>query len=240
MRFRQWTAAVLLLAVLAAVFSAGYAEETKKATVFRSAGNIVTLGRYEQDNNAGNGPEPIEWIILDMSEGRALLLSRHGLDVKPYHAISEDVTWADSTIRTWLNDEFLFQAFNEQERNAILLTDVKNDAEQGFPGYGTDGGRMTEDKVFLLSRAEADLYFTGGNLAKLCSPTTYAISKGAWTSSSYLADDKPACSWWLRSPGLDQNDAIRLGNIAYRRDDVSATRNCVRPALWLSLNDDII
>ena len=68
MRFRQWTAAVLLLAVLAAVFSAGYAEETKKATVFRSAGNIVTLGRYEQDNNAGNGPEPIEWIILDMSD----------------------------------------------------------------------------------------------------------------------------------------------------------------------------
>ena len=37
-----------------------------------------------------------------------------------------------------------------------------------------------------------------------------------------------------------QREAIRVGNIAFRRDDVSSVRNCVRPALWLSLSADVI
>lgn len=45
----------------------------------------VTFGRYEQDNNLGNGPEPIEWIVLDSNNGEVLLLSKYGLDVKKYN-----------------------------------------------------------------------------------------------------------------------------------------------------------
>ena len=232
-------AAVLLIVLFAVLLSAAAAEGGAGSVVFRSAGNIVTLGRWEQDGNVGNGPEPIEWIILEMQEGRCLLLSRYGLDAMPYNTASADVTWEQCSLRSWLNGEFLDSAFSGEERAAILLTDVDNSASKGFAGYLTDGGPMTADWVFLLSWSEADLYFSG-NLAKLCAPTAWAVSRGAWTSSSYTADGKPACSWWLRSPGLDQSDAMRAGNIAYRRDDVSATRNCVRPALWLSLNADII
>ena len=232
---RIW-AAVLLLAVLAAACSAGGAE----APVFRQAGSIVTLGRYEQDHNAGNGPEPIEWIILDMQEGRALLLSRYALDTMPYNTESADVTWESCSLRAWLNDEFLNNTFTDEERAAILLSDLDNSSAAGFPGYAAGGGRTTADFVFLLSWAEAELYFPG-NLAKLCAPTSYAVTTGAWTSRSYTAEDgKPACSWWLRSPGLEQHDAMCAGNIACRRDDVSAKDICVRPALWVSLNADII
>ena len=234
MRMRIW-AVLLLLAVLAAC-SAGGAEEP----VFRQAGNIVTLGRFEQDNNAADGPEPIEWIILEMQEGRALLLSRYALDAMPYNTESADVTWETCSMRAWLNGEFLNSAFTDEERAAILLSDLDNSSSAGFPGYGTSGGVTTADFVFLLSWAEADRYFPG-NLGKLCSPTSCAIASGAWTSRSYTADDgKAACSWWLRSPGLEQNDAMCDGNIAYRRDDVSAKDICVRPALWISLNADII
>ena len=237
-RIRRW-AAVLLLAALGLSLAPGLAEEEGVHSVFRSAGQTVTLGSYEQDGNAGNGPEPVEWIILDMKEGRCLLLSRYALDVMPYHTESAAVTWEHCSLRSWLNGDFLSGAFSEEERAAILLTDVDNGAEQGFDGYGTSGGATTPDKVFLLSWAEADLYFPG-NLGKLCAPTTYALSRGAWTSRSYLAEGKPACSWWLRSPGFEQTEAIRVGNIAYRRDDVSAVRNCVRPALWLSLDAGVI
>lgn len=234
-RMRIW-AAVLLLAVLAAACSAGCAE----APVFRQAGSIVTFGRYEQDHNAGNGPEPVEWIILEMQEGRALLLSRYALDAMPYNTESADVTWETCSLRTWLNGEFLDGAFTDEERAAILLSDLDNSFAAGFPGYATRGGVTTADFVFLLSWAEADRYFPG-NLAKLCAPTSYAVTRGAWTSRSYTAEDeKPACSWWLRSPGLEQHDAMCAGNIAYRRDDVSAKDICVRPALWVSLNEDII
>ncbi len=230
--------AVLLLAVLTAALSAACAEEPK-SQVFRTAGTIVTLGRYEQDNNTGNGPEPVEWIIMEMQEGQCLLLSRYALEVMPYHSVSADITWENCSLRSWLNGEFLDSAFSEEERAAILVKDLDNSRKQGFPGYSTDGGAMTADRVFLLSWQQADLYLPG-NLGKLCSPTSYALAKGAWTSRSYLADGKPACSWWLRSPGPEQHDAIRVGNIAYRRDDVSAAYNCVRPALWLNLNADVI
>ena len=240
MRRIRLLAAVLLLAVPVLALSAARAEEGGGQAVFRSAGQVVTLGRYEQDGNPGNGPEPVEWIILEMSEGRCLLVSRYALDVKPYHTESADITWEQSFLRGWLNDGFLNEAFNDEERRAILLTDVDNSAAQDFGGYSTKGGNTTADKVFLLSWAEADLYFPGV-MGKICAPTAYALSKSPWTSRSYTAaDGKPACSWWLRSPGFEQSEAIRVGNIAYRRDDVSVTYNCVRPALWVSLDADVL
>lgn len=39
------------------------------------------------------------------------------------------------------------------------MTTVDNSKAQGYSGYSTDGGNNTEDKVFLLSYAEANKYF---------------------------------------------------------------------------------
>ena len=49
-------------------------------------GGTVTFGHYEQDNDPGNGPEPIEWTVVevDRAGGRALLVSRYGLDAQPF------------------------------------------------------------------------------------------------------------------------------------------------------------
>lgn len=241
LRFGKRLAALLLAAAVLAL-SAGFAEEEEETThqvVFRSVGQVVTLGRYEQDGNAGNGPEPVEWIIVEMKEGRCLLLSRYALDVRPYHTESAAVTWEQCSLRSWLNGEFLDSAFTDRERSAILPESVDNSASQGYRSYGTSGGNSTMDHVFLLSWSQADAFFSG-NLGRLCAPTVYALSLGAWTSRSYLTDGKPACCWWLRSPGLEQSDAMCAGNIAVRRRDVAATDVCVRPALWISLYDDVI
>ena len=56
-----------------------------KLALYKKVGSIVTFGQYEQDNNTGNGPEEIEWIVLDVQDGKSLLLSRYGLDAKPYN-----------------------------------------------------------------------------------------------------------------------------------------------------------
>ena len=48
---------------------------------FRTKGNIVTFGHYEQDNDAGNGAEKIEWIVLDYDE-KDLLLKKLDKTVK--------------------------------------------------------------------------------------------------------------------------------------------------------------
>ena len=46
----------------------------------------VFFGKYEQDGDLSNGPEDIEWIVLDIDENNneALLLSKYVIDVKPY------------------------------------------------------------------------------------------------------------------------------------------------------------
>ena len=57
------------------------------------AGDVVTFGCYEQDDDASNGPEPIEWLVLDADGETATLISRYGLDAKPYNDAYTAVTW---------------------------------------------------------------------------------------------------------------------------------------------------
>ena len=42
----------------------------------------VTFGTYEQDGNASNGAEPIEWYVLDEKDGKKLLVSKYILDAQ--------------------------------------------------------------------------------------------------------------------------------------------------------------
>ena len=223
----------------------GYAEadirlRKAKTTPFKKVGSIVKFGRYEQDNNMENGTEEIEWIVLDVQEGKSLLLSKQLLDAKPYHGELSDVTWENCTLRSWLNQVFLKTAFTEEEQAAILLTTVDNSQSQGYSVYGTNGGNNTQDYVFLLSYYEAfDLYFSGNEMRR-CSPTDYATAQGALVSTYIKTDGKGTGWWWLRSPGYDQNGAARVRNDGSRSSiNVFSDSGCIRPALWLNLESEI-
>ena len=63
--------------------------------------------------------EPIEWRVLSVNGEEALLLADKGMDCKHYNEKSEDVTWETCTLRTWLNNEFYNEVFNETEQKAI-------------------------------------------------------------------------------------------------------------------------
>lgn len=169
--------------------------------------DYVTFGLDEKS-------EPIEWIVLEKSNNKALLLSKYVLTTHTYNDESVDITWENSTIRKWLNSEYINTIFSKKEQGSILTTDVINNDNAK---YGTKGGNNTKDKLFLLSIDEINKYFSSGNQRA-------ATYKGG---SSGL--------WWLRSPGNPQNDAAYVYNTgtpneAGRRvgDD-----NGVRPALWV-------
>ncbi len=188
----------------------------------------MTFGNYEQDGDTENGPEPIEWIVLEALEDRMLLVSRYGLDARPYHAKSRDITWERCKLREWLNGEFLREAFGEAEQNAVLTTGVDNGAAQGYGEWDTDGGSDTQDRVFLLSYAEAWKYFAD-DAARQCRPTAYAAARGAGRDS-----ENGNCWWWLRSPGGFQNVAAVVtvdGSCNY--GGVYNGFGAVRPAVWV-------
>ena len=172
-------------------------------------GDTIFFGRYEQDNDANNGKESIEWVVLDKEEdGTLLLLSKHPLDAKPYNNEYAEVTWESCDLREWLNngnkeDSFYDLAFDEVEKGMVVETELKNSDN---PNYGTEGGNDTMDKVFLLSVEEAARYFSSDE-ARQCKPTDYAILRNV-----YVNENTGACRWWLRSPGRYGNHAALVSS----------------------------
>ena len=210
-----------------------------------AVGNYITFGTYPQ-TKAGNDATPIEWLVLARDGDKALLISRYGLDAQPYNKDYTSVTWETCTLRTWLNGTFYNKAFSSAEQAAILTTNVDNSKNQCYSGWSTNGGKNTQDKVFLLSYAEANKYFgvtynNSSNTKSRVAPTAYAIAQGTGKNSSYkTADGIDAGWWWLRSPGVSQYDAAYVstdGSLYANRVNVGS--GSVRPALWVNLEAGI-
>ena len=145
-------------------------------------------------------------LDVDSDSKKALLLSKYGLNAKLYNETYVSVTWEECTLRTWLNEKFLNKAFTAQEQAEILMTNVDNSSSQGYYEWSTSGENNTQDKIFLLSYAKANKYLSvtygnRNNTKSRIAPTTYAVKKGAGTSSvSKTEEGKAAGWWWLRSP----------------------------------------
>ena len=204
--------------------------EPTETPVTVSVGDIITFGRYEQDNNIINGKEDIEWIVLAKADNRILIISKYALDCRPYNTSYTDVTWETCTLRKWLNNNFINSAFTADEKAMIPTVTVSADKN---PNYSTNPGNATQDQVFLLSITEANKYFSSDS-ARQCKATEYAVAGGAYVNS-----DNGNCWWWLRSPGDNQCYAAIVfsgGDVHEGGDGVYNGRRAVRPALWIDLN----
>ncbi len=206
-----------------------YGKEWADIVKNASVGDTITFGTYEQDNNTSNGKEAIEWTVLDKSVMSLLLISKEALDYQQYNTSYTDVTWENCSLRKWMNDTFVTNAFSAEEQAKIATTTVSADKN---PNCSTNPGNATTDKVFLLSIPEVEKYFSSAG-ARQCKPTKYAVANGAYVNS----DNN--CWWWIRSPGYIQGCAATVrnaGSVNYSGDHVDCDRDCVRPALWINLN----
>ncbi len=240
--------AILLILIFAFSVNSAMAE-TLSTSSFDTVGSVVAFGRYEQDGNEENGPEDIEWIVLDIRDGKSLLVSRYALDAVPYHTENTDITWENCSLRIWLNSEFLQTAFTEAERELIPETEVDNSQKQGLRRWNnwkkTKGGNNTKDRLFLLSCLEAKQYLGvtwdgEDNPMGAVGITEYVNQKTA--GSPYRRNDSEdapghgCIRWWLRSPGYLQHLVATV-----QETGVLIASGCecedigVRPALWLDL-----
>lgn len=179
-----------------------------------------------------------DWRVLDVQEGKALVLSEKILSTRAYHPIGGQISWAESDIRAYLNGEFYSTAFTDEEKTQILESNVENKANNK---YGTGAGEDTVDKVFLLSAKEVETYIP---------ESTDRIAQHIETGETIL--------WWLRTPGKGKEyaaDVSSTGTVDYHGilvvqagdnentglagmagDYASSVDGGVRPALWLQLN----
>ena len=232
----DYNAACLLLDGLSYKDSSEKFQSAKQALIKNAkVGDIVYFGTYEQDNDTSNGKENIKWLVLAKEKNRILVISDKALDCQKYNSSDTSVTWETCTLRKWLNNDFINAAFSDDEKAMIPTVTVSADKN---PEYDTDPGNATKDRVFLLSIVEAEKYFTSDE-ARMCVPTEYAISNGAWTSDSYTEGGKATCWWWLRSPGYYQYDAAFAcidGDINEHGNYVYGGNRAVRPAMWISID----
>ena len=198
-------------------------------------GSIVSFGHFEQDNDLSNGPEPIQWIVLDKIDGQLLLLSASCLKGMAYNtAAFTPVTWETSSLRAWLNEDFFSSAFTEEEK-ALILTVSNENPDHSI--VETPGGRDTRDRVFVLCERDTVIYLNDPadqEAVGKAQGTEYAKANGLQT------DEEGNASWWLRSPGMyeyiaqfvDQNGEPYTNGASTDIDYLCG----VRPVMWLDTN----
>lgn len=161
-------------------------------------GDTITLGMYHQDAIEPEARQPIEWLVIDKSGSKLLVVSSKAIDSMPYHHIDTDITWENCSLRSWLNSDFIEFYFTPEEQSMLVPTEIKNSDN---PDHGTPGGNNTTDKVFLLSIDEAKEYFDSDS-QRVLTPTDYIKSIRNYNSS---------CQWLLRSPGINSTSVARVG-----------------------------
>ena len=228
-------------------------------------GNIVQMGTYEQDGDPET-EDPICWDVLD-KDGDAVLLISH--DVIAYQRFSDSskcVVWEDSLIRTWLNEEFYAEAFDETEQASIRETTLENPSTVGFFAHAHVSDYVqvredkpdTRDKIFMLNWKEAEQYY-GKNLTETSvlqrKPSkvvqqmyeereTHRNLEGYGYRIMYpVFDVSEGIAWMLRSTGgADDTILVVRGREKYRDIgmDGEAFANSyigVRPAMWIRVGE---
>lgn len=199
-------------------------------------GSIIQFGGYH-------------WRILDIQGNKALILTEEMIGQQPYNNYAGDVTWADCSLRKYLNNEF-YNKFTETEQSKIIPVLTKNLDNQW---YGSKGGIDTRDYIFLLSIEEVACKYFGDSSKNLENPSAkqryWFQRKDKNNINRRSIFDGYIWWWWLRSPGRDNTRAVYIhgdgnvgiqGNGTFRynsKDNHPKGDNSggIRPALWLKL-----
>ena len=215
--------------------------------------DTVTFGTLS-DNKLGLFPKPIEWIVLDKNAKSSLLISKYILDCKAFDYvdietidnISDDekenfknIDWSTSSLRKWLNNDFLNYSFNTSEKEKILETYLQD----------VD----TSDRIFCLSEDEYKKYFDNDNYYdRIRGMTNHHIYYNGATARSKLAqsydkynlfENDETYEYWLRDKTINgEEQGIKFGSTkvvgAYGSIGFVINTNIfigVRPAMWVSL-----
>jgi hypothetical protein len=219
-----------------------------QSTVEKNNADTFTFGQWRD--------HPLQWRVLKKEFGRVLLITEDCIAVKPFHAAPKNANWQTCTLRGWLNQDFFSSTFTEEEKQQILTSDNRTERDVG---YGKGTWFITNDRVFLLSKEEAEQYFVDD--ASRCAQmmwtkkdvqeclhiitTVWKHHANSWNDKElfeeHYLNKKMPYYWWLRTPGRDETEmdynAMEIGhsgNVYVWGDHVGKITGGVRPVIWLS------
>ena len=193
-------------------------------------GDVIFLGKYPQKNSKDNSP--IEWKILDIFEGVALLISQYAIIPSGYCDPKESgsIEWTDSLARKICNIDFYNHAFSESEKQVILKRTTRQLSIN------------CEDNVFLLDKTDIIKYFADAE-SRLAIPTEYAKLSGC--RLGWNGYERYTC-WWLMPHYEQYNDnytgiiypqaVFHNGEIQYHSRNAYHSDFAIRPCIQIDLN----
>lgn len=208
----------------------------------------VYFGRYAQSDVNGVTKEAIKWRVLSVNGDDVFLMADSCLDAVSYEQQTQDTDWEKSKIRSWLNaygensnqwkqnyntgSGFYDKAFVKSEKDLIMTTTLTNLV-----------GNTTNDKIFLLSKAEAETEAYGLNdkASRVLKATAYVGNGGSGSLAKDTVKAGAASWWWLRDidKGATTSQSafyVTLdGTIAYY--NVGHAKVGVVPAMHVKLTD---
>ena len=184
--------------------------------------------------------EPINWKILNRTNGNYFLLSSSVLDWTYYGDYETDYgnvnNYNESELRAYLNNEFYFSAFS-LDSSFVRTTLVDNSAATTDSLTNTSASSNTNDKVFLPSYQDylnPNYGFSSDPEEKTTSHYAYTTEYARARGASYDSYDGFEYSgrYWTRSPLTECDFEVFCicddGRMAY--DDIDGS-NGVRPSI---------
>ena len=177
--------------------------------------DCIYFGNYWQEdtNEDGTADEndektPIKWRVLSVDGDDAFLMADQILDLKQYHSKNyedgEFVTWGNSELRSWMNNDFVSSAFSIEEKNSIIATTVENEGTEYVPE-----GEKTTDKVYLPSESDLNnneygmfINLEGDRVKRSAKDTAYAREKYSQLPINPYGSLQDC--YWLRAPSAQQ------------------------------------
>lgn len=198
-------------------------------------GDTVTFGTYEQNNNYSDGNENIEWVVIDKQEDKIMVVSKYIIAGQPFNTTNEGhISWENCTLRKWLNNDFLNEAFSDAEKK--LITDTTIFSTEYLAHSTTD--YSTTDKIFLLSENERNMLSSVDALKGIGTDSVIALFGDVANRDSSDFN----FLWWLRTTWEDAVDcqASVVYGASYdehEHDTCNVEESAgVRPAMWISID----
>ena len=209
--------------------SAGEAPYTGQSGTTQVSVRQATVYEIAPGTTATVSIDGIEWYVLvkDTTDNKALLLSQSGVRTQTFSNSSN--IWRDSTIRSYLNGEWLDNT--TVLKGKAVQTDITTRSQVGATDWIT-----TQDKVFLLSEADAFGTFNGK-----ATPDAQDYTYGTTILLTNDTIRSPIGWWyWLRSP-MNATTKVSCvgaekGNLGYNYYYFNSYPGSIRPALWFSLD----
>jgi hypothetical protein len=166
------------------------------------AGATVQFGTYNS--------QPITWLVLDVQDDKALLVTEDILWIQEYIFQYSKDTWATCAFRKTLNDSTMKTLFSSTERDRIIITNTEPDAD---------------DYLFLLSKEEVQQYSDVG------------VRKASFQGEEWWWQLRPHRNGSVHLPFVSSGGNISQDPVQGTKADYEHYKydGGIRPTMWVSL-----